>query len=81
MSTAIGDIELVPVGHLRSGNVAATHHDPKTNRLTVRFHSGSIYRYPCTAEQHKALLAAPSIGGHLYRNFIKGMPAAEKLAA
>lgn len=63
-------IELTPVRH--SSNVAATHHDPKSNMLTVEFHSGSRYQYPCTAAQYEALLAADSVGGHLYRHFIKG---------
>jgi hypothetical protein len=63
-------VTLVPV---KSSNIKAVGHDPATNTLTVEFIGGDRYDYPgVTAEQHKALMAAPSIGQHLYRHHIKG---------
>lgn len=61
---------LVPV---KSSNVAAVGHDPETNTLVVEFTGGSRYEYPnVSAEEHGALMAARSIGQHLYQHHIKG---------
>ena len=55
-----------------SSNVAATGHDPATNTLYVKFHDGSTYGYPQrTAEEHRALRAAKSVGGHLHQFHVK----------
>ena len=57
---------LVPV---KSSNVEAIGHDPNANELTVKYKSGGVYVYHgVTAEQHAALMAAPSIGGHLHKH-------------
>ena len=44
-------------------------HDPATNRLTVRFHSGQIYDYDgVPAEEHAALMASDSVGKYFGAN-------------
>lgn len=53
---------LVPV---TSSNIAAIGHDPDTNELHVRFHSGATHIYSgVTAAQHAALVGADSVGKH-----------------
>ncbi len=60
-------VDLVPVKS--SSNVLAIGHDPAANELHVAFKSGGTYVYPnVTADQHAALIAAPSIGSHLHKN-------------
>jgi hypothetical protein len=71
-------VKLVPV---KSSNVKEVGHDPATNTLTVVFIGGTRYDYPdVTVEQHKALMAARSIGQHLYQHHIKGNTAFKKAA-
>jgi hypothetical protein len=54
-----------------SSNIAATGHDPDSNTLYVKFHSGSVYSYPGVgAHEHAAMRAAPSVGKHFHQ-FIK----------
>lgn len=55
-----------------SSNVAATGHDPNTNRMHVQFHNGRTYEYRgVTDAQHKAMRLARSVGGHFDKHFKK----------
>lgn len=52
-----------------SSNVAAVAHDPATNTLHVKFKNGGTYAYHgVTADEHHALLHAPSVGAHLHHH-------------
>jgi hypothetical protein len=56
-------VEHVPV---KSSAVASVGHDPEANELHVVYSTGSHYVYPnVSADQHAALMAAPSVGKHL----------------
>jgi hypothetical protein len=58
-------IDLTPV---KSSNVAAVGHDAQANELHVQFKSGNSYVYNgVTADQHKALMSADSVGSHLHK--------------
>ena len=60
---------MVPV---KSSNVEAVGHDPKTNTLHVRFNGGVHYSYEdVSVEKHHELLAAKSIGAFVHGK-IKG---------
>lgn len=60
---------LTPV---KSSNIAAVGHDPETQELHVKFHSGAVHAYSgVSAEKHQALLAASSIGSHFHKNILK----------
>ena len=49
-----------------SSSIASVGHDPATDTLHVEFKSSSkVYAYPgVSAEDHQALMNAPSIGAH-----------------
>lgn len=48
-----------------SSAIASLGHDAKTNTLHVEFASGRVYAYSgVSADEHKALAAADSIGAH-----------------
>lgn len=50
---------------VNSSTISHVAHDAVAKTLTVRFHNGTTYTYPdVTADEHLALLAAPSIGKH-----------------
>lgn len=55
-------------------------YDPTTSQLTVKFTNGGTYTYDgVTAEEHAAMMAAPSIGTHFAQNIrtkYKGQKAA-----
>jgi KTSC domain len=54
---------------VKSSQIKAVGHDPKTKTLAVEFNGGGLYHYPnVTAEQHKALMEAESIGSHFHKN-------------
>jgi len=56
------------------GSSVASHmgHDPASNTLRVRFHSGREYEYSgVSPEDHQALKNAPSFGRH-FGQFIRG---------
>lgn len=54
---------------VKSSNIAAIGHDPKTNELHVKFKTGATHIYSgVSAEKHAALLAAESIGSHFHHN-------------
>jgi hypothetical protein len=65
----------------RSSNIYAVGHDPSRNVLHVQFRQSKDKRMPgktysyrnVSAEQHRALLDAPSVGGHFAKH-IKGKP-------
>lgn len=66
----------VPV---KSSNIDKIGYDPQTNELNVVFKNGGSYTYHgITADQHKALIGAKSIGSHLHK-VIK--PAAKSVAS
>ena len=57
---------------VKSSNISAVAHDPKTGVLSVRFKSGDTFRYRnITAKQHTALMAAKSKGGWLAENVVR----------
>jgi hypothetical protein len=66
---------------VNSSNIYAVGHDPDTNTLHVQFRSSKDKRMPgssfayqhVTAEQHHALMTAPSVGSH-FSEHIKGHP-------
>lgn len=48
-----------------SSTISHIGHDPNLNRLTIKFHNGGTYSYDgVSADEHKALLNAPSVGKH-----------------
>jgi hypothetical protein len=54
---------------VKSSTISHVGHDPDLNRLTIKFNSGGTYTYDgVSAEEHKALLEAPSIGKHFAAN-------------
>lgn len=62
---------LTPV---ESSNIAAIGHDPETNTMHVEFRgamgANRLYEYRgVTAEQHQALVNAPSVGKHFHSHF------------
>jgi hypothetical protein len=66
---------------VKSGQIASVGHDAATNTLEIEFHSGQVYRYSeVTADEHKALLAAESIGKH-FGVHIRGAKKYEKVSA
>jgi hypothetical protein len=49
--------------------IAAVGHDPETNTLHVRFHSGRTYAYPgVSAEAHGKFMDAESLGKHFSKH-------------
>lgn len=61
-------MDMIPV---ESSNIDAVGHDPATQTLAIRFKSGLVYHYAgVSAEAHKALVEAKSIGGH-FAQFIR----------
>lgn len=61
-------MDMTPV---TSSNIASVGHDPETKTLAVQFRSGLVYHYAgVSAEAHKALIEAKSIGGH-FAQFIR----------
>lgn len=64
-SAALLSMHMQPVS---SSNIHSVGHDPETKTLRVRFSNGNTYEYPnISAEQHAALMAAPSKGAHFAR--------------
>ena len=54
---------------VESSGIKAIGHDPATNTMRVQFNGGRTYEYSgVTAEHHKALISADSIGGHFSRH-------------
>lgn len=54
---------------VKSESLAAVHHDPATKTLTVQFTNGGKYAYQgVSAELHKSLMRADSIGTHFQQN-------------
>lgn len=57
---------------VESSSIKAVGHDPISSTLRVQFHNGGVYEYHgVTAEQHKALLGADSIGRHFHAHVRK----------
>jgi len=64
------DIKLTPV---KSSTIAGIGYDPKSQTMTVKFKSGSTYRYSgVSTAAHQSLLSAKSIGKHFGAAF-RGM--------
>jgi len=56
---------------VQSSNLASVGHDPRTNTLEVKFHSGKVFRYSdVNIDEFAALVNAKSIGSH-FANLIK----------
>lgn len=55
---------------VKSSNLKAIGHDPKTNTLRVHFQGGNIYHYHgVSAEKYAQLAASPSKGKHFVNHF------------
>ncbi len=54
---------------VQSSMITSVGHDPQTNTLEVEFKNGKIYTYPATADEHRELMAASSIGQHFNSHF------------
>ena len=55
-----------------SSGIKEIGHDPATNKMRVKFGSGSVYEYDdVPAEKHAALVSAKSIGHAFRENFLK----------
>ena len=66
-------MQMTPV---KSSNISAIGYDPATKELHVKFKSGETYAYGNVDEKaHAALMAAPSIGGHLSKTIKPNHPA------
>lgn len=58
-----------------STSIASVGYDPDTETLEVEFTNGGVYQYDdVSAEQHAALLAAPSIGKYFAAVIRRGFP-------
>ena len=52
---------------VKSSTISHVGHDPQTNELRVRFHHGGEYTFAgVSADEHKALMGADSIGKHFH---------------
>lgn len=60
---------MVDLAAVKSSNIAAVGHDPQSSELHIEFKNGGKYVYHgISADQHAALLKAPSIGSHLHKH-------------
>lgn len=58
-----------------SSNISEVGYDPDTQTLRVKFKSGGEYDYSgVSAEEHEALLSAPSIGKHFLSSIKPSKP-------
>lgn len=56
---------------VQSSNVAKVAHDPQAQKLHVEFKDGGRYVYHgVDAAAHADLMAAKSVGSHLYKNVV-----------
>lgn len=63
---------------VKSSNIISIGHNPESKRLHIEFANG-VYEYDgVSAEQHRALMEAPSHGKHFHQ-FIKGRFSSRKL--
>jgi hypothetical protein len=70
-------MEMKPV---QSSNIEAVGYDPDTQTLAVQFNGGGVYHYAgVSAEAHKALVEAPSVGGHFHQH-IRGVHQHKKIS-
>jgi hypothetical protein len=54
---------------VKSSHIQAVGYVPESKTLNVTFHNGQTYQYSGVPEsEYKALLAAPSPGGHFIKN-------------
>ena len=54
---------------VKSSSIASIAHDPATKTLSVKFTSGETYKYAgVSADQHKKLMGADSIGTHFQQS-------------
>ncbi len=64
--------EMNPV---HSSNVESVEYDADTQTVYVKFLNGNLYIYKGVQEQeYQGLLAAPSVGSYLHRNFRNTYP-------
>ncbi|HYE72040.1 MAG TPA: KTSC domain-containing protein [Blastocatellia bacterium] len=52
-----------------SSNIASVGFCEKCQHVYVEFKNGTLYKVPATAEEHQALIKAPSIGSHYHKVF------------
>lgn len=59
---------------VKSSQIKAIGHNPKTNTLEVEFPDGSLYSYAnFTKEHHEAFMASPSLGSHFIKTIKAGV--------
>lgn len=55
-----------------SSTIAEVGYEPDSRELTIRFHSGGVYKFADVPEdEHQSLMSAPSVGRHFHQ-FIRG---------
>lgn len=65
-------IKQIACSTVNSSNIESIGHCPETNTLEVNFKNGTGYQYSnFTADHHKELMSADSLGSHFHRN-VKG---------
>jgi hypothetical protein len=70
------DIEMRPV---TSSNITHIGYDPAAHRLHVAFKDRGTYVYSdVNADEHQALIGAPSIGSHFHRHIKGKKPSLQK---
>lgn len=68
-------MEMKPV---QSSNIRTIGYDAEARRLRIEFGSGKTYAYEgVPAEEHEALIGAPSIGSHFARHIRSKYPGVE----
>jgi hypothetical protein len=66
---------------VKSSQIKSVGHDAVENKLEIEFHTGHVYLYhEVTADEHKELMAAESIGKHFGAK-IRGVKKYEKVPA
>lgn len=59
--------------HPNSSNIAATHYDPQSRTMTVRFRNGGEYQYGGVVQDtYDGLVNAESIGKHFHKHIRSG---------
>ena len=64
--------EHVTFNPLKSSNIEGAHYDPATRTLTVKFKSGSAYRYHDCAQHHYDDLCKAESPGKYFSRTIRG---------
>jgi hypothetical protein len=67
--------------HIRvsSSVIESVAHDPQTEKMEVKFHTGALYRYHSVPEEdHAEFVNAKSVGVH-FNNFVRGEYGEERI--